>query len=170
MAWTKHRSLRLCFFVSTLLVWILLGSGLGTILSSAGPCYYSETVSASEDPFAPLVSKLNEIHEGNFLYAINNERLLWKAKLEGQWWPFGGISAMPSIHLAMAALFVLVAFDHNKWLGMFFVAYLFVIQIGSVILAWHYGIDGYAGIILAYVIWILVKRKVYKNAMPGALI
>jgi hypothetical protein len=170
MAWTKRRSLRLCFFVSTLLVWILLGSGLGTILSSAGPCYYSQTVSVSEDPFAPLVSRLNEIHEGNFLYAVNNEYLLWKAKLEGQWWPFGGISAMPSIHLAMAALFALVAFYYNKWLGMFFVGYLIVIQIGSVILAWHYAIDGYAGIILACAIWIVVKRIVCKGSMWRDLI
>ena len=50
MAWTRRRRLRLCFFVSTLLIWILLGLGMATFLSSAGPCYYSKVVSTGGDP------------------------------------------------------------------------------------------------------------------------
>jgi membrane-associated phospholipid phosphatase len=163
MAWSKRRRLRLRFFVSTLLVWILLGSGLATVFSSAGPCYYSAAVNTTNNPFVPLATKLAEIHDDTFLFALNNHRGLWEAKLSGHWHLFGGISAMPSIHLAMATLFFLLAFSYHRWLGIAFFIYLCLIQIGSVILGWHYAIDGYAGIILAYIIWIGVKRLPYIN-------
>jgi hypothetical protein len=161
MAWSRRRRLRLCFFVSTLLVWILLGSGLGTLFSSAGPCYYSAAVNTTHNPFVPLMTKLAEIHDDRFLFALNNQRGLWEAKLSGDWFAFGGISAMPSIHLAMATLFFLLAFNYHRWLGIAFFVYLCLIQIGSVILGWHYAIDGYVGIIFAYIIWIGVKRLSY---------
>ena len=159
MAWTKRRRLRLCYFISTLLIWILLGSGLGMALSSAGPCYYSFVVDTNENPFIPLMTNLEEIHRDAFLYAVHNQHMIWDARLKSHWLPFGGISAMPSIHLAMGTLFAMVAFDYRKWLGMMFVGYLVILQIGSVILGWHYAIDGYVGIVLAYLIWISVKRK-----------
>ena len=163
MAWTKKRRLRLCFFVSTLLVWIVLGSGMGTAFSSAGPCYYSSATGDHDDPFSPLMARLDEIHKDTFLYAVNNQRGLWEAKVLDYWLPFGGISAMPSIHLAMATIFVLLAFNYHKWLGIASVLYLCIIQVGSVILAWHYAIDGYAGIILTFVIWFGVKRVLYRH-------
>ena len=160
MAWTKRRQLRLCFLVSTLLVWSLLGSGLGTIFSSAGPCYYSKVTRANDNPFDPLMTRLMEIHQSNSLWAINNQEALWTSSQEDGWLPFGGISAMPSIHLAMAMLFVLLAFEMHKWLGVLFTGYAVIMQIGSVILGWHYAVDGYAGIILASLVWYAVRRTV----------
>jgi len=46
----------------------------------------------------------------------------------------------------------------RKWLGWIFAVYLGLIQIGSVILGWHYAVDGYAAIILACLIWYGVRR------------
>jgi membrane-associated phospholipid phosphatase len=37
--------------------------------------------------------------------------------------------------------------------GWFFMAYAAVIMLGSVHLAWHYAIDGYAGIAIAFACW-----------------
>ena len=65
---------------------------------------------------------------------------------------------MPSVHLAMATIFALLAFNVRKWLGWIFVGYAALIQVGSVILGWHYGVDGYAGILLAILIWFTVAR------------
>ena len=161
MAWTPRRDLRLRYLISTLLVWILVGSVLATVFSSAGPCFYSTVVSDSQDPFAPLMQRLWEISEsgrGNYLYAVFNQAGLLEGQITNSWGPFGGISAMPSLHLAMATLFALLAFEIRKWLGWVFVGYAALIQIGSVILGWHYASDGYAGIILAALIWYAVKR------------
>jgi hypothetical protein len=160
MAWTQRRYLRRCFFVSTLLVWTLLGSGLGTVFSSAGPCYYSKVINTGDDPFVPLMSKLSEIHESTFLWAVKNQVSLWQAKNDDIWLPFGGISAMPSIHLAMATIFAILALNVNKWLGVIFIGYLCTMQVGSVILGWHYAVDGYVSIILACFIWKVVTRMV----------
>jgi hypothetical protein len=171
MAWTPRRHLRLCYLISTLLVWILIGSVLATILSSAGPCFYSHVASASDNPFAPLMLRLSEISEsgkGNYLDAIFNQAGLWEGKITATWGAFAGISAMPSIHLAMATLFVFLAFEVRKWLGWVFVGYAAIILIGSVILGWHYAVDGYTGIILASLIWHGVKHIVYRTApKPG---
>ena len=79
---------------------------------------------------------------------------------EDIWQPFGGISAMPSIHLAIATTFVLVAFEVRRWFGFLMLGYLVTMQIGSVILGWHYAIDGYAGIICACLIWYAVRKYV----------
>lgn len=164
MAWSKNRRLRLCFFVSTLLVWIFLGSCLAAIFSSAGPCYYSRVLPSAQNPFAPLISKLDEIHHAGMLYSVTNQFFLWEAKLYDTWLPFGGISAMPSIHLAMATIFALLAFNVRKWLGWIFVGYGVLIQIGSVILGWHYAVDGYVGILLTLLIWFTVARFVKRPA------
>jgi hypothetical protein len=162
MAWTERRQLRLHFFMATVLVWGLLGSFLGTFFSSAGPCYYSNVVPAGQNPYIGLMSELTEIHQSTFLWALHNQFGLWEAKLYDTWLPFGGISAMPSIHLAMAVIFAFVAFNVNSRLGVLFIGYVCIIQIGSVILGWHYAIDGYIGIILAAVIWkvigLIIKR------------
>ena len=71
---------------------------------------------------------------------------------------------MPSIHLAMATIFALTAFRIRRWLGWIFSGYILVMQVGSVILAWHYAVDGYIGIILACVLWYAANRFVDKNA------
>lgn len=169
MAWTPRRRLRLCYLVSTLFVWILIGSCLAIAFSSAGPCFYSKVVSTGNNPYAPLMQTLSNLSEssikngGSHLYATFNQDGLWEGAITGEWGPFGGISAMPSVHLSMATLFVWLAFEVRKWLGWVFVGYLALIQIGSVILGWHYAVDGYLGILLASMIWLCVRRFVYRR-------
>jgi len=59
----------------------------------------------------------------------------------------GGISAFPSMHVALAAWFALVLrARHVAWLG---VAYVLGVFAGSIILGWHYAVDGAAGIAVA---------------------
>jgi membrane-associated phospholipid phosphatase len=167
MGWTPRRHLRLCYLVSTLLVWGIIGSVFATFLSSAGPCFYSKVVSAEEDPYAPLMQKLSEISNstpGEYLHATFNQAGLWEGKKAGVWGPFGGISAMPSIHLAMATLFAWLAFSVRKWLGWIFVGYVVLIFMGSIVLGWHYAVDGYAGVILASLIWLAVRKIVCRSA------
>jgi membrane-associated phospholipid phosphatase len=158
MAWTKRRHLRRCFLISALLTWILLGSGLATVFSSVGPCFYSRVVKEADNPFAPLMTRLSQIHRTTPLWAVENQEALWEAYEGGQWLPFGGISAMPSIHLAIATLYALLAFNIRRWLGYIFWSYLLLMQIGSVILGWHYAVDGYTGTALALAIWCFVKK------------
>ena len=60
---------------------------------------------------------------------------------------------MPSLHVGIAVLFALVAGSLSRPLGLILAVYALAIQIGSVVLAWHYAVDGYAGAALAVVSW-----------------
>ena len=70
-----------------------------------------------------------------------------------------GISAFPSIHVATTAW---IAITMRHWLGY---AYLAVIFFGSIILGWHYALDGVAGIAGALICYALAKA-VLRWPMP----
>lgn len=55
MAWSPRRYLRQQFFISFLITWIVLGTVLATIFSSAGPCYFDK-IPNMENPDTPLTS------------------------------------------------------------------------------------------------------------------
>jgi membrane-associated phospholipid phosphatase len=70
----------------------------------------------------------------------------------------GGISAMPSVHNALAALFALAAFQLNRAAGWIAASYAALIWIGSIHLGWHYALDGVVAFALTYGIWIVCGR------------
>lgn len=157
MAWSRKRRQRLNFFLLTLVVWAVFGSLLGTTLSSAGPCYYDKVVSKQKNPYQPLMDRIEEINKDTPLWAVHNQQGLWKAYSEKKWLPFGGISAMPSVHVAMAVVFALFAWRVNQFLGGFFWVYLIIIQVSSIILGWHYAVDGYVSICLTMLFDRIIK-------------
>jgi hypothetical protein len=65
----------------------------------------------------------------------------------------GGISAMPSLHVALAVLFACAGFACHRAAGWAMTAFAFVIWFGSVHLGWHYAVDGLIGGALAVVLW-----------------
>ena len=162
MAWSLRRRLRLQFFINLCLAWVILGTILAIIFSSAGPCYYAKVVTGKPDPYSPLMSRLNEIHTSMPLFAIRNQIGVWKAYENRVWLPFGGISAMPSLHIAIAVIFALAGWRVNRYLGILLIVYVFITLIGSIILGWHYAVDGYVSILLTILIWKVVG-KFYNN-------
>lgn len=157
MAWSSRRQLRMHFFVTAALTWILLGTMSATIFSSAGPCYYGAVVDKSANPYAPLIAVLESIHEREFLFAVKNQLGLWKFYQSNTWLPFGGVSAMPSLHVAVAVLIAAVCWNVNVFMGVVMTVYAGMIQIGSFILGWHYAVDGYVSIVLTLLLWKGVK-------------
>ena len=144
--------LRMQFFLSYLLAWILLGTIAATIFSSAGPCYYGKVVKG-DDIYQPLMEYLNSAKQSSFVWALDTQEKLWKAYNENKTELGSGISAMPSMHVAMAFLFALLGWRKNRLIGIVFSAYVIIIMIGSVHLGWHYAIDGYAAILGTLLIW-----------------
>lgn len=125
--WVLHwrRDNKSQHIVSFMLTWSI-GMALAYIFSSAGPIF-----TGRYDPsLAPgSVQKAAE--------------LLWtNYKADGALLG-GGISAFPSMHVAIAAWFALVLRERGLlWLG---IAYAFSVFACSVILGWHYVADGIAG-------------------------
>ncbi|ABA89002.1 hydrolase, PAP2-like superfamily [Syntrophotalea carbinolica DSM 2380] len=150
MACHKDRRLRLQFFISLSLCWVVIGNLLAILLASAGPCYFSEVTGVTPSPYAGLFEYLRSIPD---LKVVFNQELLWRAFKAGIYMPLGGISAMPSMHVSIAVLLALLYRNFNRWAGWLLTVFAIVIGVGSIHLGWHYAIDGYVSTLLTILIW-----------------
>ncbi|MFA6154338.1 phosphatase PAP2 family protein [Mesorhizobium sp.] len=146
----KDTRLRHQFLMSFMLIWILGGFFLAMGLSSAGPCYFERLGLGSD--FHPLMQALAAADRVYPIWALNTQDLLWSGYI-GETSGSIGISAFPSLHVAMAVLFALYA-TRRSWLaGILMWTFAGVIMVGSVVLGWHYALDGYAGALVSLTIW-----------------
>ncbi len=153
--WSRDRLLRHRFLITYVLTWMLLGTVTAIALSSAGPCFYGEIV-PGPNPFVPLFELLGAVHAIHPVGALEAQQVLWVSHTQGLAIPFAGISAMPSMHVALPMLFVLVAWNERVYLRLVFLAYLGFNLVGSVLLGWHYAVDGYAAMLGVVIIWATV--------------
>jgi hypothetical protein len=161
-AWGRDRLLRRQFLLSFVVLWAVGGTLLAFVFSSAGPCYFGR-VTGQVDPYAPLMTYLRGVSEQTPLWAVEAQGKLWDAYQAGQVRLVGGISAMPSMHVAAAVLFALAGWRANRWLGLTLTLYAVLIQVGSVHLGWHYAIDGYFGAVVAWLVWLVVGWAVRRS-------
>jgi hypothetical protein len=128
------------------LMWLLLGVVLAYACSSVGPIFYDRLY--GEQRFAGLEKLLQST------FAVpGTANYLWARHVAGDLSVGGGISAMPSLHLAgtlWLALIIRRAWPRLAFLGW---AYLAVIYLGSIMLGWHYATDGLVGMLGMILIW-----------------
>ena len=140
----KPSPLKTQAFVSLALAWLLLGIGGAYLLSSAGPIYYDRIFGG--DAFAGLALTLDQAP-----VAARTSQMLWRAYSLHSNEIASGISAMPSLHVALALWFALVARRTRAaplaW------TYFWLIWLGSVHLGWHYVSDGLVGALGMFGIW-----------------
>ena len=76
------------------------------------------------------------------------KKALWNVYVDhGQ--AFGsGISAFPSVHVAMAVVTSLYLAERSRWLAPVGIAFVAIILFMSVYSGFHYAIDGYASILV----------------------
>jgi len=148
-SFTRYR-----YCLSVILLWIIGGNILAVLFSTSGPVYYDYFFGS--DVFEPMMAKLHQIHETNPLNAVLYQSTL----MEYYNTPatrMGGISAMPSLHNGNAFLFICVLwkFPIARALAQQFMVLVFV---GSIILGWHYAVDGILAIGLAWLCWNLAGK------------
>lgn len=151
----SNPALRMRFLLSFVLSWIILGTFGAIVFSSMGPCF-DAGIASNTGPYAPLMGYLKETSESFPVWALNLQQFLWESYQHNKAGMGSGISAMPSMHVAMAVLMALFGWEYSRPAGIALTAYALVIFIGSIHLAWHYALDGYAGAIGAWIIWKLV--------------
>jgi hypothetical protein len=140
-AWAEdHR-----FFLAFSLCWIVLGTGLALAAHSAGPIFYQEVT--GEGRFLGLVSHLQSVPE---LRTNEWRATLWGAYARGL--P-SSISAFPSMHIAMPALFAMALGRVSRRLGQVLWGFTALSCVAVVVLGWHYAIDAYAAIAGAWGCW-----------------
>lgn len=146
------------FFTAFALVWLLLGTVAATVFASAGPCYYH--LVTGDQLYAPLLAALHR----QPLAATGMQDLLWQNYMGAPTGIAEGISAFPSIHVAMPALFAWSARGAWKWPAW---GFCLLVLLGSVALGWHYAVDGYAGVVGAWGCW-WMARHVAGHSRPAA--
>jgi len=117
------------------------------LLPSAGPIFYTKLGLGdrfADLPVEPWVSTARDY--------------LWRDYLRAGGDIGGGISAMPSLHVAGALWIALVIRAFAPKLAPLVFAYYGAILVGSVLLGWHYFVDGAAGTAVALLAWYLAGR------------
>jgi len=151
------------FLVSLVLIFILLGNVAAGSFMSAGPFWFGLSGAAAND-YTDLFAYLNQTNsDGNFS-AVFYQRYLWDAYLDSNARLGTGISAFPSVHVAVATLYLLHAWKLGLFPRIAAALFLAAILIGSVHLGWHYALDGYAGIIGAALIYAAVGALQRRHA------
>jgi hypothetical protein len=158
----KSSSLRLQFLLAFSFAWFLAGNVLAVVFSSAGPCFYG-FLFPDHNPYAPQMTYLHAVSKDWPVWSVNVQQTLWHDYIAGHG-RLGGISAMPSMHITVAVLMAIWGWRFKPVVGILLTAFAIVIVIGSIHLAWHYAVDGIAGILLAVLFWTLAGWVVRANA------
>ena len=142
-------NLRRRYFWSMALTICLLGTVAATAFSSVGPIFYAEFVEPTR--FADLTAAIGESAVGDYMAQVSGYLLAGYHSGVGKMGT--GISAMPSMHLAIATLNACMLSSLNRTAGIAGWVYVALILLGSVYLGWHYAIDGYFSIAAVTLIW-----------------
>lgn len=148
------------FFLTFAAVWIGLGTVGAYIGASAGPCFLAQLNHPAAPAYAELMERLAAIRNaaGAPLMAYNWQQVLWAAHRSNDIGFGMGISAMPSIHLAVATLYVLAARRHGRVATAIAALFGATMLVGSVHLGWHYAADGLFSILATSALWWIAGR------------
>lgn len=150
--------LRYRYLISYALLWLVGGTLLALAMPSAGPCFQSAAI-GTVTGFEPLMERLTDQHLQLIDYGVGGLAALGYqqgllALHGGEELSIGaGISAMPSMHNALAVLFAIAAFQLSRMAGIALSVYAALIWVGSVHLGWHYATDGPVGAAVAWAVW-----------------
>jgi len=154
IALQRDALLRRHYFWSMAVTMVLLGTVGATLLSSVGPIFYEALIGGTR--FAPLMDTVRNGAAGEITFKTAGYLL---SAFKGDGDIIGtGISAMPSMHIAIVTLNAVMLTSLNRWIGAAAWGYVLVILTGSVYLGWHYALDGYVSIALVPLIWWSVGR------------
>jgi hypothetical protein len=130
------------------LAWFALGVVAATLLASAGPIFF-DRLSGGGD-FALLGETLQR--RGASM-ALAESGLMWSAMASDHPGLVAGISAVPSLHVAISLWMFLAARTIAPRAAGLALVYFILIWLASVQLGWHYVGDGLAGAIGMLAIW-----------------
>lgn len=139
------------YFMSFLLIWMVVGFALAIGFSSVGPCFVEPIF--GDTTFRAQMDYLQSANDRIPVMVLPVQEMLLAAyQAEGPGRGIG-ISAMPSMHVAMAFLFWLAIRHVSPKAAGWFLAFAMLIWIASVHLAYHYALDGAFAIAATIPIW-----------------
>lgn len=150
---------RLRYLMTYIAAWIVVGSVMAMLMPSAGPGFQPTPIGqvAGFEPMAAHLQAqqawLRAHFPGADISALHFQQMLLQLHGSSHITVGGGISAMPSMHNALAALFAMAAFQFSRMAGLAMSGYALLIWIGSIHLGWHYAVDGPVAVLVTYGLW-----------------
>ncbi len=132
------------------LAWFVLGVVAALLFSSAGPIFYDRLF--GDTRFASLGSTLTERRAW---IVLAQSGAMWESLATGVPGFIAGISAFPSMHVAISLWLALAARALAPRAAPFAAAYFLFVWIASVQLGWHYVADGLGGAVGMLALWLL---------------
>jgi PAP2 superfamily len=146
--------------------WFLLGVVAAALFASAGPIFYDRLMGGHQ--FAALGETLRS--RGATLAIVESDTM-WRALASNKPGLVAGISAFPSIHVAISLWIFLSARTLARPLAKLAIAYFLLVAIASVQLGWHYVSDGVGGAIGMLGLWgaakIIDESQLFDSASFG---
>lgn len=140
------------------LAWVFLGNVVALTGFSAGPVFYDRVFDT--DRFAALTSALHSSGVSGSMFGYT-QQVLWEIYM-GKTGIFGsGISAFPSVHVAIATVTAIYMCERSKWLFPVAVLFVLVVLFVSVYIGYHYAVDGYFSILFILAVWWWMRRNKY---------
>lgn len=138
-------ALRRSFMLSCTVLWGL-GAWLYVALPALGPVYVLAEV------WQGRLASMPGAAGGQALLLENYRKMLAirETGLLSAFNPTRGIAALPSLHVGAHWLFALWARRSVRMLTVFFVLATFLTFLGSILTGWHYAVDGYLAVLLAW--------------------
>lgn len=139
------------FHTARMIIWFFGGVLAAAIFSSAGPAFAQYGDPQLGVKFVPLLHSLARLLPPDDVI-LASQAYLRETRGNGEVFRAGGISAMPSMHVATAALYICVAWRTRfRWAA---VAFWMMIWVASVHFGYHYAVDGLAGSLIAWLAWL----------------
>jgi hypothetical protein len=140
----RNRRKKYHFLSAFMAIW-LVGVAWGLLFPSHGPCYVD---SGNFPPAGMIMSRGTQVWLWDNYTALSEITMYGLGNLV-----YGcGLMALPSLHVTVVCLFAVFLWNEGPWLRWGSIAFALVIFIGSVQSGWHYAIDGYLGLLIAWLV------------------
>ena len=156
--------LRRRFMLSCVFLWGL-GCWLYVAVPALGPIYYVPELWTEISARMPGASGMHGV-----LWVNYQKILAGRTGVLREFNPIYAIAAMPSLHVGAHALFAFWSWRHARPLALVFILATFLTFVGSLVTGWHYAVDGYVGILLAFVSYrlaLVLERANERGVEPG---
>ena len=155
------------YLLALALTVVLLGNVAATVLASVGPVFYDAVHGG--DRFAGLAAAYAAPGASAALSGMPTASgYLLDAYHAGADGLGTGISAMPSVHCAVAFLNAFFLTSVRRWLAVPAWTFAGLIAMFSVYSGWHYALDGYVSLVGVAVIWFLTGRALGVGSYSAA--
>lgn len=152
----RTEGMRVRYVLTWMVSWAVIGTLMAGYWISAGPAYYG-LVTGDHARFADQIAFLaTTAEEKNSAHAF--QAYLWTIYTTGKVGIGSGISAFPSVHVAVTVINALFIGEVSRRFGLLMWAYVGFIILSSVYLGWHYAIDGYVSVVAVTAIYWALRK------------